>query len=66
MLEDTAAKIVLSSNASRLKLPETAAIEIIAIDGDWSLIAKKSKKESAGGHHAGTGGLYHLYIGFNR
>jgi non-ribosomal peptide synthetase component F len=44
MLEDTAAKIVVSNNASRLKLPETTGLETIAIDSDWPQIAKKSIK----------------------
>jgi amino acid adenylation domain-containing protein len=40
MLEDTEASIILSSNASRQKLPGSSA-ELIAIDGDWQQIAKE-------------------------
>ncbi|MBK8549759.1 MAG: non-ribosomal peptide synthase/polyketide synthase [Ignavibacteria bacterium] len=38
MLEDTGTKIVLTSEASRLKIPETGNIEIIEINGDQLFI----------------------------
>jgi amino acid adenylation domain-containing protein/non-ribosomal peptide synthase protein (TIGR01720 family) len=42
MLEDVAATIVLSSKASRIKLPSENNLSIIAIDEDWSIICKES------------------------
>ncbi|MEO7584342.1 MAG: amino acid adenylation domain-containing protein [Ferruginibacter sp.] len=40
MLEDTAAKIVVASRESRLKLIGIENIDVIEIDGDWSAISK--------------------------
>ncbi|MBC7888345.1 MAG: amino acid adenylation domain-containing protein, partial [Ferruginibacter sp.] len=40
MLEDTAAKIVVSNSESRLKLPSTENIDIIDMNSDWPAIAK--------------------------
>ena len=41
MLEDTGARLVLSSTASREKLSESD-VKVITIDGDWTQIAKES------------------------
>ena len=41
MLEDTGAKLVLSSKASREKLSENNSIKMIELDGDWKQIAKE-------------------------
>ena len=42
MLEDTGAEIILSNTAGRALLPPTEAL-IIALNGDWELIAKRTK-----------------------
>jgi amino acid adenylation domain-containing protein/non-ribosomal peptide synthase protein (TIGR01720 family) len=47
MLEDVAATIVLSSKASRIKLPSENNLSIIAIDEDWSIISKESTADPA-------------------
>ena len=41
MLEDTGAKIVLSSKTSREKLAGTAQAQVIELDGDWEQIRKE-------------------------
>ncbi|MEO7533118.1 MAG: amino acid adenylation domain-containing protein, partial [Ferruginibacter sp.] len=43
MLEDTAAKILISSIASRSKLQTTTGIDIIELDTEWVAISKEDK-----------------------
>ncbi|MEP7252799.1 MAG: amino acid adenylation domain-containing protein [Ginsengibacter sp.] len=42
MLEDTAVGVIVSSKASKEKLPAKAGAEIILIDGDWDEISKEA------------------------
>ncbi|HMQ67796.1 MAG TPA: non-ribosomal peptide synthase/polyketide synthase, partial [Ignavibacteria bacterium] len=44
MLEDTEAKIILSSKGSSSKLPESGKLEVIEVDGDWSAGFKSDQK----------------------
>ncbi len=44
MLEDTGARIIVSSKASKEKLPKQEGAEIISIDTDWEEINKESKE----------------------
>ena len=43
MLEDTGAKLIVSSKASKDKLPEQQQTTIISIDRDWEQVEKESK-----------------------
>ena len=45
MLEDTGAKLIVSSQASQNKLSQQQAAEIITIDTDWKEISKESKED---------------------
>ena len=47
MVEDTGAKLVLSSKASRSKISENKTIKIVEIDGDWETI-KNGKSSNPG------------------
>ena len=48
MLEDTGAKLVLSSTGIKSKLSQSEDIRVIAIDGDWKAIAKEPGTPPAG------------------
>ena len=41
MLQDTGAKLILSSRKSRSKISESATVKVIELDGDWKQIAKE-------------------------
>jgi len=46
MLEDTGASIVITSKESRSKLPASAGVEIIELDGDWLTVNSKQSTEN--------------------
>ena len=65
MLEDSAARVVVTEEAVRHRVPEGKALQVL-LDRDWPLIAREADVAAGHRRHTEQPRLRHLHLGLDR